>query len=81
MGCLSLSWLMNLLIWLVVIGAVVGIVRLILPYVLGPLGEMGNLIMRALTIIIWAIVLIAIILLVFDLLGCLVGSPLNPRRG
>lgn len=80
MACLSLGWLMNLLIWLVVIGAVVGVVRLILPYVLGPLGEMGTLIMRALTIIIWAIVLIAIILLVFDLLGCLVGSPINPRR-
>lgn len=75
MGCFSLGWLENLLIWLVVIGAVVALVRLILPLALGPLGPAGTMVSQALNIIIWALVAIAVIILVFDLLSCLVGVP------
>lgn len=75
MGCLSLLWLEQLLIWLVVVGAIVAIVRLLLPLVLGPLGVFGTTVQQILYIIIWAIVAIAIIVLVFDLLTCAVGLP------
>lgn len=75
MGCLSLGWLENLLIWLVVIGAVIALVRLILPLALGPLGGFAATVSQALYIIIWAIVAIAVIILVFDLLSCLIGIP------
>lgn len=75
MGCFSLGWLENLLIWLVVIGAVFALVRLILPLALGPLGTAGTMVSQALNIIIWALVAIAVIILVFDLLSCLVGVP------
>lgn len=79
MGCLSLGWVENLLIWLVVIGAVIALVRLVLPLALGPLGTVGSTVSGALNIIIWALVAIAVIVLVFDLLSCLIGMPARLR--
>lgn len=75
MACFNLGWLEQLLIWLVVIGAVVALVRLLVPLAVGPLGPAGATIAQALNIIIWAIVVIAVIILVFDLLSCLIGLP------
>lgn len=75
MSCFSISWIENVLIWLVVIGAIVAIVRLLLPHIVGPLGAIGSVVMQALYIIIWAIVIIAIIVIVFDLLACAIGMP------
>jgi hypothetical protein len=75
MACFSLTWLEQLLIWLVVIGAVVALVRLLVPLVIGPLGAAGTTIANALNIIIWAVVAIAVIVLVFDLLTCVAGVP------
>ncbi len=72
--CFSLSWVMNVLIWLVVIGAVIAIIRLFLPLVLAQFGAAGTLVMQVLNIIIWAFVLIVIILFAFELLSCLLGS-------
>jgi hypothetical protein len=43
--------------------------------IVGPLGSMGSAIVNALNIIIWAVVAIAVIVLVFDLLSCLIGMP------
>jgi hypothetical protein len=74
-GCFSLSWLEQLLIWLVVIIAVVAFVRLVVPLVAGSLVPYGGVIVQVLNIIIWAIVAIAVIVIVFDLLSCLVGIP------
>lgn len=75
MGCFSLAWLEQLLIWLVVIAAVVALVRLLLPHIVGPLGGAGVIVTRALNIVIWAIVAVAVIMLIFDLLACAVGVP------
>jgi hypothetical protein len=75
MTCISLQWIEIVLIWLVVIAAVVGLLRLIVPILVGPLGTAGATIMSAINIIVWAIVAIAIIILVIDLLSCLVGLP------
>ena len=75
MACLNLAWLEQLLIWLVVIGAVFALVRLLLPLVLGPLGVAGSTVANALYIVIWAIVAIAVIVLIFDLISCLIGIP------
>lgn len=72
MGCFSLGMIENLLIWAVVIGAFFAVVKLLLPHVLGPLGVAGGLIVQILTIILWAVILIFIIVLAFDLLSCLV---------
>jgi len=75
MACFSLGWLEQLLIWLVVIAAVVAIVRLLIPHLVGPLGPAAATVMQALYIIVWAIVAIAVIVIVFDLLACAFGVP------
>lgn len=73
--CFSLTWFEQLLIWLIVIGAIVALVRLLLPIALGPLGPLGAAISQALYIVLWAVVAIALVVLIFDLLGCFVGLP------
>ena len=83
--CFTLGWLEHLLIWLVVVGAVVALVRLVLPLALGALGTAGGVIVQALNIVMWAIVAVAVIVIVFDLIACLlggsgVGSMLAPPR-
>lgn len=75
MTCLSLGLLEQLLIWLIIIGAVVALVRLIVPLAVGPLGPAGATIVQALNVVVWAIVAIAVVVIVFELLSCLVGVP------
>lgn len=73
--CFSLNWIENLLIWLVIVGAVVAVIKLLVPYVASQLGSPGAVIMQVLNITMWAVVLIFVIVIVFDLLACLVGFP------
>ena len=75
MACFSLGWLENLLIWLVVIGAVIALVRLLVPLAVGPLGAWGATVTAVLNIVVAAIVAVAVIVLVFDLLACAFGVP------
>ncbi len=70
MGCLSLAFIENVLIWLVVIGLVAAIVRLLLPRFLGQLGDVVTI----LNWVIVAIITIFVIVIVFDLLSCLLGG-------
>lgn len=74
MACISLGFIANILIWLVVLGAIFALVNLLLPLVLGPLGVAGGTIIAALRIVLWAIVAIFAIIVIFDLMGCLLGS-------
>lgn len=77
MACFSLGFVEQLLIWLVVVGAVIALIKLVLPLVLGGLGVAANVVVQALTIIMWAVVAIFIIVFVFELAACLLG--LAPR--
>jgi hypothetical protein len=80
--CFSLQWIGQLLIWLVVICAVVALLRLVVGFVLPKLGIAADIIavvVAAIRIVIWAIILIAIIVFVFDLIGCLAPSLSFPR--
>lgn len=75
--CFSLSWLRDVFVWLIVIGACVALIKLVLPIVLaqlGPLGTIGNLIVGAIRIVIWAFVAIICVYFIFDLVSCLLGS-------
>lgn len=78
--CFSLAWLVNLLILLIVLGAVVAIIRLVLPRILANFGDPGVLIGQILNIILWAVVLIAIVVFAFELLSCLLGGSLHILR-
>jgi hypothetical protein len=71
MGCFSLGWLEQLLIWLVVVCAVVAIIRLLLPLAMAPF----PVVLQILNVIMYAVVAIAVIVLLFELLSCLVGFP------
>lgn len=77
--CFSLAWIENLLIWLVVIGAVVGILKIVVPLVLGYLGVAGGAIIQIINIVVWAVVIIFVIVLAFDLIGCLMGAHFSLR--
>ena len=78
--CFSLAWIENVLIWLVIVCAVVGLLRLVLPFVLAQLGVAGDLLMKAINIVVWAIVCVAVIIFVFDLVGCLLGGGIGFPR-
>jgi hypothetical protein len=79
MACINLATIENLLIWLVVIGAVIALVRLLLPLVLGQLGVAATTIVAALQIVIWALVAIFVIIVVFELISCLLGVGMRLR--
>jgi hypothetical protein len=70
-----LSLIENILIWLVIICAIVALIKLLLiPFVLAPMGAAAATIIQAINIIIWAVVAVFIIVVIFDLLSCLLGS-------
>lgn len=72
--CFSLEAIKELLIWLVIVIVVVAVIRLVLAPLAAQLGTWGGVFLQVLNIIMWAIVAIAVIVLVFDLLSCLVGG-------
>ncbi len=75
--CFSLAWLANLLIWIIVVCAVVALVRLLIAFVLPHLGIGGpilDFIVKALWIVLWAVICIAAVVFVFDLVACILPS-------
>lgn len=81
--CFSLAWMVQLIIWVIIICAIIGLLKLLLSFVLPRIGgisaEVLAFITSALRIIIWAIVLIAAVYFIFDLIGCLSGALSFPR--
>lgn len=76
--CFSAIWWQQLLIWIVIVCAIVGILRLLLPFVLGQLGAGGGVIAGALNILLWAVIAIFVIYICFALISCLGGGLLMP---
>ena len=72
MGCFSLSFLQQLIIWVIVIAAIVAVIRLLVPYLTSLIGF--PIIGRIIEIVLWVVVAIAVVYLIFGLLGCLMGS-------
>lgn len=87
--CFSLAWLQQILIFLIVIGAVVAILKLVIPFALQKLGaeigEGAGLVFNVLKIVLWAIVAIVCVIICFELISCLLsysgGFSFLPRRG
>jgi hypothetical protein len=78
--CFGLEWLKDILIWLVVICAVIALLRLLVSFVIPKLGfgaEILSFLVSAVTIVIWAIICIAAIIFIFNLIACL--GPSMPR--
>lgn len=77
MACLSAGFFFSLAIWLVVVGALYALIKLILPAVLANFGGPGTLLARAIQIILYAVLLIAVLYLIWDLVECLLGSGIS----
>jgi hypothetical protein len=85
--CFSMAWFQQLLIYLVIVCAIVGIFKILIPFALSKLGatlgEGANVVLAVLRIIVWAIVVIFVIYICFALISCLLsyggGMPLFPR--
>jgi hypothetical protein len=74
MSCFSLGFIEHILIWLVVVVAVFAIIRIALSFT-NPPAEFQwliSLITQVVKIILWAAILIAVIVLIFGLLSCVV---------
>ena len=81
--CFSLAWLEHLIIAIVIVVAVISLLRLLVSFVipkLGLSGEIVSFVVQAITIVIWAIICIALVVFVFDLISCLLGGGISRRR-
>jgi len=74
MGCFSVLWLIQTLIWIVVVCGIVAIIMILLPIALSWLGWAGEVAMRILRIIVAVIVIVALLWLCYDLYVCAVGG-------
>jgi hypothetical protein len=76
MACFSLLWVQQLIIWIIVIAAIVAIIRIVVPWLTGIMG--GSLpapVWQILNIVLWAVVAIAVVIIVFDLIACIASGP------
>lgn len=72
MSCLSLGFLQALIVQMIVIGVIIAVLKLLVPWLVSFTGWpiLGQIIM----IILWGIIAIMIVYLIFALLGCLTGG-------
>lgn len=82
--CFTLGWLQQLFIWVIVVGAVIAIIRILLPLVFANFGG-GGVLSQIINIVLWAFVAIMIVYIAFALISCLLGTgggfpSLMPRR-
>jgi hypothetical protein len=74
--CFPLASILAVLIWCVIIGAVLAILRLLIAFVLPRLGvgaAIISLFVQIFMIILWAVITIAVIVVVGDVIMCLIG--------
>jgi hypothetical protein len=70
--CFSLAWLEQLIVWLIVVGAIVAIIRLVIPFIDGLIGM--PIIGQILMIVLWCVVAVALVIIIFGLLSCVLGG-------
>lgn len=73
--CFSLAWIVQTLVWLVVVCGFVAILMLLLPIVLGWLGWAGDLAMQVIRIIVAVIVIVFLIYFAYDMISCYGAGP------
>jgi hypothetical protein len=74
MACLSLHYIEQLIIWLIVLGGVYALINLLIPLVIGPLNQVGAILVKAISIVLWVVIAIFIVRIIFDLISCLLGG-------
>jgi hypothetical protein len=74
MACLSLHYIEQLIIWLIVLGGVYALINLLIPFIIGPLGQIGAILVKAMSIVLWVVIAIFVVRIIFDLISCLLGG-------
>jgi hypothetical protein len=69
--CFSLSWIEQVLVWLVIVIAIVAVIRLLVPFLTDMIGL--PIVGQIINIILWAVIAIVCIYIIFALLSCLIG--------
>lgn len=81
--CFPLDWIKSMLILAVVVVAVIGILQLLIPFVIKrlgiALGEGWAIIVSAFRILMWALIAIAVILICYEMIACLISFAGWPR--
>jgi hypothetical protein len=78
--CFSAAGIENFLIWLVVVCVVIGILKILVPWILSLAGvAISGPIAQIINILIIAIVIIAVIIVAFALIECVSGGGLGLR--
>lgn len=72
--CWSLGFLEDLIIRLIVLGAIVAIIQIIVPWALSLIGGIGAPVVRIIYVCLWTIVAIWCVIICFSLLECLIGA-------
>lgn len=72
MTCFSLAWIIQLLVWGVVVAVIYGIVNLLLSKI--QLGEPWPTVLAIARIVMWGVVAIYIIYFLAELVGCALGT-------
>jgi hypothetical protein len=79
--CFSLPSIEFALIWLVIICVVVGILRILVPWILSLAGiGVDPVVARIINLVVIAIVLVAVIVAVFWLIGCVASEGIGLGR-
>jgi uncharacterized BrkB/YihY/UPF0761 family membrane protein len=72
--CFSVEWIEQLLVWAVIIIAIISILKLLVPWILGQLGAGGGIIAQVINILFWAIICIFVIYICFAVIACLLSA-------
>jgi small-conductance mechanosensitive channel len=70
MGCFTLQWLQQVLVYCIVLGAVYAILKLLIPLALS---NFPPIVGQVAGIILWAIIAIIIVYICFALISCLLS--------
>ncbi len=72
MACFTTGAIENWLIWIVVLVAIVAVLKILASFIMPMIGSWGAVVTQIISIVMWAIIAIAIIVFAFELIGCLV---------
>jgi hypothetical protein len=68
--CFGSDWIESIILWLIGIAILVGLVKIVLPWVLSQLGVAGGMVIQAINVVVIGLVCIAIVIIGFDVFRC-----------
>jgi hypothetical protein len=73
--CFSMDWLMHILILCVIVGGIIAILKVVIPYALSKMGasigEGANVVVQVFKILLWCVIAIVVIVICFQVISCL----------